>query len=60
MTFDTFVKLNYKKKKGSQKKFTTPDETPDSSYYPRQESSSYYKDFVYDFKSYIKKSKEDI
>lgn len=57
-TFDTFVKT--KKKKGEQKKFTTPDESPDSPYYKKLESSEYYKDFVYDFKTYIKKSKEDI
>lgn len=59
MTYDTFVKSK-KKKKGEQKKFTTPNETPDSPYYPKMESSPYYKDFVYDFKTYIKKSKEDI
>lgn len=56
MTYDTFVKTKKKK----QNKFTTKNETPDSEYYPRQKSSPYYKDFVYDFKTYIKKSKEGI
>lgn len=61
MTYDTFVKTKKpKKKKGEQKKFKTKNESPDSPYYPKLESSPYYKDFVYDFKTYIKKSKEDI
>ncbi|MCM1221531.1 MAG: hypothetical protein NC548_44340 [Lachnospiraceae bacterium] len=61
MTYDTFMKTKKpKKKKGEQKKFKTKIQSSDSPYYHKLESSPYYKDFVYDFKTYIKKSKEDI
>ena len=61
MTYDTFVKTKTpKKKKGEQKQFKTKNESPDSPYYPQMKSSPYYKNFVYDFKTYIKKSKENI
>lgn len=61
MTYDTFIKTKTpKKKKGEQKQFKTKDESPDSPYYPQLESSPYYKNLVYDFKTYIRKAKEDI
>lgn len=53
MPFDTFIKTKKKKKKYKK------DISPDSSYYKHSPNPDVYK-YVYDFKEYIKKVKDEL
>lgn len=53
--FDAFIKQNYKKKKKLHKKKVSPD----SPYYKHSPNPPVYK-YVYDFKEYVNKVKEEL
>lgn len=58
MTFDTFVKPFYQKKK-NRKKLDVKHVSQDSPYYKHSPNPSEYS-YVYDFKEYIKKIKDEL
>ena len=55
MPFDSFIRQNWKKKKKIKKK----PNSPDSPYYKHSPNPSEYK-YVYDFKTYMDKAKEEL